>query len=299
VRLKQRQTLRHFATELVGITLQPGQERLVSLIDSEFEELRTIVIRKGRRSGMTACAALVAAWAGTVLAPKFREYLLPGEEFAVTLVATSREQAGVALGFVKRFLASSPILSEQVIGETTDSLTLAGGCVIEAIPCSARSSRGRANGVVILDEAAHFVDSVGNSSLAAVLDALAPPLVQFGPLGLMLIITTPLDASGAFFELEQQAASRQFADMAALHLPTLEAMPGLAAEAERERTRNPRQSSPCSTGSRSEGEKFGEPHEAPNCSGPRQASNQRTRQLEAPHQAERDVEHGTLAQATS
>jgi Terminase large subunit, endonuclease domain len=212
----------------------------VSLIDCDFERLRTVVIRKGRRSGMTACAALVAAWCATVLAPRFRRHLLPGEEFAVSIVATSREQAGVALGFVKRFLAASPMLAEQVLGETTDSVMLAGGCLIEAIPCSARSSRGRANGLVILDEAAHFVDSLGNASLTAVLDALGPPLAQFGPLGLMLVISTPLDASGPFFELEQQAASGQFQDMAALHLPTLEAMPQLAAEAERERVRNPR-----------------------------------------------------------
>jgi hypothetical protein len=78
-----------------------------------------------------------------VRAHQFRSHLLPGEEFAITLVATSREQAGVALGFIKRFLAASPILPEQVIGETADSLSLAGGCLIEAIPCSARSSRGR------------------------------------------------------------------------------------------------------------------------------------------------------------
>jgi hypothetical protein len=56
-----RQSLRYFASELVGLELRPGQERLVDLIDSDFERLRTVVIRKGRRSGMTACAALVAA----------------------------------------------------------------------------------------------------------------------------------------------------------------------------------------------------------------------------------------------
>jgi hypothetical protein len=237
---EERQTLRHFAAELVGLELRPGQERLVSLLDSGFERLRTVVIRKGRRSGMTACAGLVAAWCGTVLAPRFRASLLPGEEFAITLVATSREQAGVALGFVKRFLMESPILAEQVVSETADSLSMAGGCLIEAVPCSARSSRGRANGIVILDEAAHMVDSLGNASLPALLDALTPPLAQFGPLGLLLVISTPLDASGPFFELEQQAASGLFEDMTALHLPTLEAMPELAAEAERERAQNPR-----------------------------------------------------------
>jgi hypothetical protein len=240
LRFEERQTLRYFATELVGLELRPGQERFVSLLDSDFERLRTVVIRKGRRSGMTACAGLVAAWCGTVLAPRFRARLLPGEEFAITLVATSREQAGVALGFVRRFLMASPMLAEQVVSETADSLSLAGGCLVEAVPCSARSSRGRANGVVVLDEAAHMVDSLGNASLPALLDALTPPLAQFGTLGLLLVISTPLDASGPFFELEQQAASGQFEDMAALHLPTLEAMPELAAEAERERARNPR-----------------------------------------------------------
>lgn len=237
---EERQTLRHFATQLVGLELRPGQERLVSLIDTEFEHLRTVVIRKGRRSGMTAAAALIAAWCGTVLAPRFRSYVLPGEEFAISIVATSREQAGVALGFVKRFLASSPILAEQVVAETADSLTLAQGCLIEVMPCSARSSRGRANGLVILDEAAHFVDSLGNASLPAVLDALTPPLAQFGSLGLMLVISTPLDASGPFFELEQQAASGQFDEMRALHIATAEAMPEFAVEGERERLRSPR-----------------------------------------------------------
>jgi hypothetical protein len=238
--LDDRHTLRYFAEELVGLKLEPGQARLVDLLDANFDRLRTVVVRKGRRSGMTAAAALVAAWCGTVLASRFRDHLLRGEEFEITLVATSREQAGVALRFVKQFLAASPVLAEQVVAETTESLTLVGGCVIQAIPCSARASRGRANGVVILDEAAHFVDSIGNASLPSVLDALIPPLAQFGSLGLMLVISTPLDAAGAFYELEQQAASGQFDDMAALHLPTIEAMPRLAAEAERERARNPR-----------------------------------------------------------
>jgi hypothetical protein len=236
----RRRTLRYFAEELVGLKLEPGQDRLVDLLDDDFERLRTVVVRKGRRSGMTAAAALVAAWCGTVLAGRFRKHLLPGEEFEITLVATSREQAGVALRFIKQFLAASTLLADQVVAETTDSVTLVGGCVIQTVPCSARASRGRANAVVILDEAAHFIDSYGNASLEAVLDALLPPLAQFGPLGLMLVISTPLDAAGAFYELEQQAASGQFDDMAALHLPTLDAMPRLAAEAERERARNPR-----------------------------------------------------------
>lgn len=237
----ERDTLRHFATRIVGLELTPGQDRFVSLIDEDFELLRIVVVRKGRRIGMTACAGLLAAWAGTVLAPQFRQYLMPGEDFVITLVATSKDQAGVLLGFVRRFLRTSPMLEEQIIAETATAITLASGCVIEAVPCSARANRGRANGIVVLDEGAHFVDSQGNSSLRAVRDALTPSLAQFGSLGLMVVISTPLDAFGAFYELDQQAASGQFTDMASLHLPTVVARPELAAEAERERTRSPRQ----------------------------------------------------------
>jgi hypothetical protein len=133
------------------------------------------------------------------------------------------------------------MLEAEITAETATSITLATGCIVEAVPCSARASRGRANGIVVLDEAAHFVDSFGNSSLNAVLDALTPPLAQFGHLGLMVVISTPLDAAGAFYELDQQAASGQFSDMAELHLPTTEAHPDLAADAERDRARNPSQ----------------------------------------------------------
>jgi len=239
--IAERETLSYFATKIVGLEPLAGQQRFITLIDENFERLRVVVVRKGRRVGMTACAGLLAAWAGTVLAPQFRRHLMPGEDFVITLVATSKEQAGVLLQFVRRHLHESEMLKEQVVSETADSITLATGCIIEAVPCSARANRGRANGLVVLDEGAHFVDSTGNSSLPAVLDALTPPLAQFGSLGLMVVISTPLDATGAFHELDLQAASGQFSDMAALHLPTVDARPDLAAEAERARARNPRQ----------------------------------------------------------
>jgi phage terminase large subunit-like protein len=238
--LARRETLRYFAEELVGLELRPGQEQLISLIDSGIERYRLIVIRKGRRAGVTTCAALVAAWAGTVLAPHFHAFLRPKEHFFITIVATSQQQAQVALSFVKEFLLAFPLLAEEIVRETAHSVTLAGGCTIEAIPCSARASRGRANAMVILDEAAHFVDSQGNASLTAVMDALEPSLAQFGSLGLLLAISTPLDASGPFYDLDKQAASGQFPEMTSLHLPTPLAMPELAAETERERRRNER-----------------------------------------------------------
>jgi hypothetical protein len=70
--IAERETLRYFAMKIVGIEPKPGQDRFITLIDDDFERLRAVVVRKGRRVGMTACAALLAAWAGTVLAPRFR-----------------------------------------------------------------------------------------------------------------------------------------------------------------------------------------------------------------------------------
>ncbi|HXH88194.1 MAG TPA: terminase TerL endonuclease subunit [Gaiellaceae bacterium] len=238
--LGPRETLRYFAESLAGIELNPGQSALVDLIDGRVEDLREIVVRKGRRIGMTMTASLVAAWYGTVLAPRLREHVMNGEDFRIALVATSRDQASLMLRFIKNFLKQSPMLAEQIVSETADSLRLVSGCEIVASVCSARAHRGWPNALVIIDEAAHYVDSEGNMSLASLLEALRPSQAQFGSLALLLAISTPLDAAGTFFELEQQAASGQFPDIAALHLPTVEARPELEPEAERTRLLNPR-----------------------------------------------------------
>ena len=238
--VEPRETLRYFAETLAGVELNAGQSELVDLIDGRGDELREIVIRKGRRIGMTMAASLVAAWYGTVLAPKLRQHVMDGEDFRIALVATSRDQASLMLRFIKGFLKESDMLAEQIVSETANSLRLLGGCEIVASVCSARAHRGWANALVIVDEAAFYVESEGNMSLLSLLEALRPSQAQFGSLALLLAISTPLDATGTFFELDQQAASGQFRDMAALHLPTIEARPELGPEAERARLRNPR-----------------------------------------------------------
>jgi hypothetical protein len=241
VTVQPRETLRYFAEELVGVEqLNLGQAALIDLIDSRHDELREIVVRKGRRIGMTMAASLVAAWYGTVRAPRVRKHVMAREIFRIALVATSRDQAALMLRFIKGFFEDSPMLADQIASETADTLRLVSGCEIVASVCSARAHRGWPNVVVIVDEAAHYVESEGNMSLASLLEALRPSQSQFGSLALMLAISTPLDASGTFFELEQQATSGQFPDMAALHLPTVDARPELEPEAERARLRNPR-----------------------------------------------------------
>jgi phage terminase large subunit-like protein len=165
---------------------------------------------------------------------------MPGEDFRIALVATSREQATLLLRFIKRSLKQSPMLAEQIVSETADSITLVGGCQIVASVCSARAHRGWPNALVIIDEAAHYVETEGDMSLSSLLDALRPSQAQFGELALLLAISTPLDANGAFYELDRQAATGKFSDIAALHLPTIIAKPDLELEAERARLRNPR-----------------------------------------------------------
>jgi hypothetical protein len=163
-----------------------------------------------------------------------------GEDFRIALVATSREQATLLLRFIKRSLKQSPMLAEQIVSETADSITLVGGCQIVASVCSARAHRGCPNALVIIDEAAHYVETEGDMSLSSLLDALRPSQAQFGELALLLAISTPLDANGAFYELDRQAATGKFSDIAALHLPTIIAKPDLELEVERARLWNPR-----------------------------------------------------------
>jgi len=125
----------------------------------------------------------------------------------VLLGERSRDQAALMLRFIKGFFEESPMLAEQIASETSDTLRLVSGCEIVASVCSARAHRGWPNALVIIDEAAHYIESEGNMSLSSLLEALRPSQSQFGSLALMLAISTPLDASGTFYELEQQATT--------------------------------------------------------------------------------------------
>src|SRR5262249_9281722 len=82
---------------------------------------------------------------------------------------------------------------------------------------------------VAMDEAAHFVDTDGNSAAEPVWRALAPATAQFAGLARIVVCSTPLGQDGFFASLFQQADSGEIADAVAHRATTLEANPTIDA----------------------------------------------------------------------
>jgi hypothetical protein len=80
-------------------------------------------------------------------------------------------------------------------------IALKNGAIFQVASSSSRSLRGAAVPFLILDEFAHFLDSSGNSSGDAVLDAVRPAMAQFGNDGRMFLPSTPWAKRGAFYDI--------------------------------------------------------------------------------------------------
>src|ERR1041385_532546 len=93
----------------------------------------------GRRSGKTRVAAAISVHIGAI--EKHR--LARGEVGYVLLIAASRAQATVALGYVVGFLESSPVLRQQIEAVTATEVRLKGNIVIGVHAGSFRTVRGR------------------------------------------------------------------------------------------------------------------------------------------------------------
>ena len=215
-----------FAHEVLGFDLYPRQAAILEEIYRD--NIRTAVLRLGRRSGKGRMAAVVATYEATVNSPAHLAAVPPGERISIVVVATSQAQARVVHKFIQSFL-ESPALAPLVVRDVEDEIELSNGISISTMPCSARSTRGQAVAVLIMDEVAWFVDGDG-SPLAAeeVWQALAPATAQF-PAGRVLVLSTPRWSTGWFAELCAQASSGTFPDMRAWHAPTEEMNPRIPA----------------------------------------------------------------------
>ena len=102
----------------------------------------------GRRSGKSLVGALAALYCAC-----FRRYALqPGEYGVVMLLAADRMQARVLMRYVKGLIHAVPMLAEQIVNETQESLELKGRIVIEVHTSSYRRVRGRTCVACICDE---------------------------------------------------------------------------------------------------------------------------------------------------
>jgi len=208
-----------FAQHALGLTLWPKQKQIV---DELFEKnISHGIWCLGRRSGKTLLASVSAVYMCFVLDEQFRKRVRKGEKWYITTVANDLSQAKIALDNIRQLIVNSPF-EQEITRETAQELEISNGCVFQAIPASARASRGKAVACAIFDEVAFSLDTDANRGARALFDALQPSIAQFGKYGKILELSSPWITDGVFYEHYMQGLSGEYPGMKSIRVPTWE-----------------------------------------------------------------------------
>jgi hypothetical protein len=221
---------------LFGVELTPVQGRLLSTVEAGGV---LHVWALGRRSGKTLLAALVALWS-CLLRPDLADHVRRRERRYSVAVATSLRQARLFVAAARSIVEASPLLAPLVESASDDEIVFRNRTVFAAFPCTSRGGRGWAVHALLVDEAAHMLDTEGNAAAEPVYRALAPSVAQFGDAARLIVASTPLGMDGFFADLFAMVEQGELEGARCAHAPTWEARPGFAgATLELERRRDP------------------------------------------------------------
>ena len=176
----------------------------------------------GRRSDKTHTAAGIAVYLGTVGAAieGLTDKLTAGERGVISVVATDKSQAKVALGYIDGLIEASAALSAMVLRRDAEAIHLNNRVSIEVTASSYRAIRGRTLLAVILDECAFFRSEQTALPDVELYRAALPGLATVG--GLLVGISSPYSKKGILYDkyrrhygkagsvLVVQGASRDF-----------------------------------------------------------------------------------------
>lgn len=213
-----------FAEHVLKTPLWPRQQRVLNGL---FEDkINHAIWSMGRRSGKTFMASVAATYMAFCQDEFFRKKVRKSEKWYVVTVANDLGQSKIALDNIRQLIINSP-LEQEIVRETSLEIELSNGCVFQAIPASARASRGKAVCAVVMDELAFSIDGDANRGAEAMYTALAPSIAQFGRYGKIIELSSPWLTSGLFYDHFKQAQSGDFPGMQALQIPTWEINPSL------------------------------------------------------------------------
>jgi hypothetical protein len=208
-----------FAKHALGIELWPKQQEI---LNSLFEEnINHAIWVLGRRSGKTFMAAIAAVYMCFAQDEYFIKRVRKGEKWYIVTVANDLGQSKIALDNIRQLILNSPF-AQEITRETSLEIEISNNCVFQAIPASARASRGKAVVAILQDELAFSIEGDANRGAEAMYTALAPSIAQFGKYGKIIELSSPYLNSGIFYDHFRQAQSGEFPGMQALQVPTWE-----------------------------------------------------------------------------
>ena len=151
------------------------------------KRVRELWVIAGRRGGKSRMAALVSAYAGAILGPTVR--LAPGEDGIVLAVGPTTRQAKRIGRYASGFLKASPILAQQIQGETTEEIRLAGDIIIATRPANHGTIRGDSVLAAVFEEAAFWRSEESATPDLEIYRAVLPALATTG--GMLIGISSP------------------------------------------------------------------------------------------------------------
>jgi phage terminase large subunit-like protein len=213
-----------FAQHALGVELWDKQKEI---LDNLFESnINHAIWALGRRSGKTFMSAIAACYMCFVLDEYFIKRVRKGEKWYIIAVANDLGQSKIALDNIRQLIINSPF-EQEIARETSLEIEIKNNCVFQAIPASARASRGKAVVAILQDELAFSIEGDANRGAEAMYTALAPSIAQFGKHGKIIELSSPYLTSGLFHDHFKQAQSGEFPGMQALQIPTWEINPHL------------------------------------------------------------------------
>jgi hypothetical protein len=148
--------------------------------------VRELVCGIGRGGGKDSIASALATYiACTADFSRLRH----GERGTIMCLATDRDQAGIAFGYIKGLLEETPVLRPLIARIEGDRILLRTGAEIIVQTNNTRSPRGRTIACAIFDEAAHWRGEDFANPDVEVDTAVTPGLMRF-PNSLKILISS-------------------------------------------------------------------------------------------------------------
>lgn len=224
------------ACGLFGVALSPRQAEILAAIEHGH---LLHVLALGRRSGKSLVGALVALYFAT-LRPDLRKYVRRREKVYLVCVATNQRQSRIFIEQARSIIEGSEFLSRLVEKVSDDRVEFKSGFVIAAFPATSRGGRGWPIALLLLDEAAHMLDTDGNQAAEPIFRALVPSTAQFGDQARVLVASSPFGTDGFFHDIFRQIEKGDLANARCVQHSTLEMRPDIPMAAlELERARDP------------------------------------------------------------
>jgi len=222
--------------DLFGVELTPRQRELLEQVEAG-DLLHVWAL--GRRSGKTLLGALIALWF-SLLRPELGEHVRRRERRYAVCAATNLRQARIFVDQARSIVEASPLLAGLVKSSTDDEIVFSNRTVLAAFPCTSRGGRGWPIACLLLDEAAHMLDTDGNQAAEPVYRSLVPSTAQFGEAARVIVASSPFGVDGFFADLYGKAEAGELTGAVAAHASTMDARPALSMAAlDIERQRDP------------------------------------------------------------